>query len=107
MADSAPSATSIRGVRKVRVLAHIGCEADLRQLAIASWGKYEHITNYYVDFTFNIADPLNHKRKPLVDVNDFDTLLNDANTSPRFLMVSLTLKAGPVLPEQNGKNNAF
>jgi len=38
-------------------------------------------------FRDNIEDPLSHRRTPLVDSADFESLILVANRSPRFLML--------------------
>jgi hypothetical protein len=82
------SPTKPGSARKVRVTVHTSCVENLKLLAMAMWGTYDHVTNYYVDFRENIEDPLSHRRTPLVDAADFESLILVANRSPRFLMLS-------------------
>jgi hypothetical protein len=82
------SPTKSGSTRKVRVTVHTSCVENLKLLAMAMWGTYDHVTNYYVDFRENIEDPLSHRRTPLVDAADFESLILVANRSPRFLMLS-------------------
>jgi hypothetical protein len=82
------SGSARSALRKVRVRAHVTCREDLRLLALSLWGKYDQVNNNYVDFRDNISAPFSHRRTPLVDAADFESLILIANRSPRFLMLS-------------------
>jgi hypothetical protein len=82
------SLTKTQSTRKVRVTVHTSCVESLKLLAMAMWGTYDQATNYYVDFRDNVENPLSHRRTPLVDVADFESLILVANRSPRFLTLS-------------------
>ena len=50
-------------------------------LAVAMWGRYNWIANYYIDFKGAILNPSEHKRIPMIERHDFPMLLKAANQS--------------------------
>lgn len=86
--SAGPAISETATMRTVRVIVDVSCRANLRQLAMLLWGHYDYINNNYVDFRDNIQHPISHRRIPLTDVADFDSLMLIANRSERFLMLS-------------------
>lgn len=84
--SSAPTCEG-RTLRKIRVETHVNCQEDFTLLALALWGNYDFVSNYYVDFRDNIANPFEHRRIPLADWSDFGRLLVEANKCDRFRMI--------------------
>ena len=76
-----------RGLRKVRVRTHASCRENFYVLALAVWGNYDFITNFYVDFRDNIEKPLGDRRIPLIGPSRFSELLVKANNCNLFRMI--------------------
>lgn len=87
-----------RGPRKVRVRAHASCRENFDLLALAVWGNYDFITNFYVDFRDNIEKPLGHRRIPLIRLSQFSELLIKANNCDLFRMIPPKHLDGRILP---------
>jgi hypothetical protein len=85
---SSSSSSVERRTRKVKVLTRSNCKEDLRLLALAMWGRYNELEDYYVDFRDSIDRPFDHRRTPTVDYKEFHRLLTAANASPQFRMTA-------------------
>jgi hypothetical protein len=75
-----------RKSRRVKVWTAANCQEDVKLLALAMWGYYDHSVDFYVDFRDNINNPCGEKRTPLVPQGEFSRLINEANTHPQFRM---------------------
>jgi hypothetical protein len=87
-ASANSSSTDVRQVRSVNVTVHMTCQEDLKLLALALWGFYDGIENFYVDFRGNIDDPLKHRRTPGITHRQFFRLLKTANESDNYRLVA-------------------
>lgn len=88
VASASSSSTDVRQVRSVTVTVHMTCQEDLRLLALALWGFYDEIENFYVDFRGNIDDPLKHRRTPGITNRQFFHLLKTANESNNYRLIA-------------------
>jgi len=87
-ASASSSSTDVRQVRSVTVTVHMTCQENLKLLALALWGFYDGIENFYVDFRGNIDDPLKHRRTPSITHGQFFRLLKTANESDNYRLVA-------------------
>jgi hypothetical protein len=77
-----------RKARLVTARTQSNSREDLRLLALAFWGRYSSIENYYVDFRDSLDDYMKHRRTPLPSLRGFEALLKSANGSKLYRIVS-------------------
>ncbi|KAH0538551.1 hypothetical protein FGG08_004884 [Glutinoglossum americanum] len=80
------SASLQRSKRKIKVWTQSNCRENAHLLALAMWGRYNGIEDYYIDFRDAIDRPLDHKRTPIC--KEFSLLLASANANQRFRMTA-------------------
>jgi Ubiquitin-conjugating enzyme/von Willebrand factor type A domain len=84
----AASSSEPRKTRQVKVWTASNCRENVRLLAMAMWGHYDHTGDFYVDFQDNIDSPANERRTPLVSRREFQRLLATANSHPHLRMTA-------------------
>jgi uncharacterized protein YegL len=82
--SASSSSTDVRQLRAVTVTVHMTCRENLKLLALALWGYYDGIENFYTDFRGSIDDPISHRRTAIPGHRQFSQLLMAANASQNY-----------------------
>ncbi|RDW68118.1 hypothetical protein BP6252_09514 [Coleophoma cylindrospora] len=72
--------------RQIMVCADSACQEDLTILARAYWGRYDPITNFYVELRNGIDRPFEQRHYCLLSNDDFSQLMLEANNCKYFQM---------------------
>lgn len=81
------SSSNDRTLRRVSVSRDRNDNIPSRLLAMAQWGCYDAINNYYVDWPAGSENHSKQSRLPLLDPSDFNNLLISTNRSDTFKLI--------------------
>lgn len=102
VASSGPNpqtpSSSGRTMRQVSVARERTDRATSLLLALAQWGAYDVVGNYYIDWPSGLGRHFEHDRFPLLDPSDFNNLLTSTNRSDPFKLVGPHQLGKAILP---------